>query len=50
MTPLPKRKFSKGRTRRKRNSHYKKEAVQTVKCKNCNTDKLSHRLCPSCGK
>ncbi|MBI4091373.1 50S ribosomal protein L32 [candidate division WWE3 bacterium] len=50
MTPLPKRKLSKGRTRRRRNSYSGILIAQTVKCKNCGADKLPHRLCANCGK
>jgi len=49
MAQVPKRRHSKGRTRRKRNSHYKAETPQTVKCKSCGAQKLAHRVCTECG-
>lgn len=48
--PVPKRKHSKGRTKRKRNSHYFKTVTNSVKCKNCGADKLPHTECKECGK
>lgn len=48
--PVPKRKHSKGRVRRKRNEKMQQTVVKTVKCKNCGSQKLSHRVCKSCGK
>jgi len=47
--PVPKRKHSKGRTRRKRNAHYKRKVVHTVKCPSCGAEKLPHVLCSECG-
>ncbi|MBI3386082.1 50S ribosomal protein L32 [Candidatus Gottesmanbacteria bacterium] len=48
MTPLPKRKLS---TRRqgKRRSHLKLSLAGLVKCPQCGTFRLSHRVCPNCG-
>lgn len=39
---VPKRKHSKGRTRRKRNAHYKKVAVTNLRTKNKKTYKRPH--------
>jgi large subunit ribosomal protein L32 len=46
--PVPKKKHSKARTRRKRNSHYFRKVVDTVKCKKCGADKLPHKICEEC--
>ena len=45
---VPARKISKtsGRMRR---THYKLEAANTVKCKNCGASIKPHRICPECG-
>ena len=40
---VPKRKHSKGRTRRKRNSHYKRKVVQAKKTKDGSGYKRPHR-------
>jgi large subunit ribosomal protein L32 len=48
MTPLPKRKHSRGRTRRRR-SHDALTAVKLVECPSCHAMRLSHTVCPSCG-
>jgi large subunit ribosomal protein L32 len=48
MGPLPKRKFSVGRTHRRR-AHDALTPVQLVTCKNCNEKHLPHTVCPSCG-
>jgi large subunit ribosomal protein L32 len=48
MTPLPKRKHSKGRTHRRR-SHDALSAVKIIECSSCHKIHLSHRVCPSCG-
>ncbi|HLD96322.1 MAG TPA: 50S ribosomal protein L32 [Patescibacteria group bacterium] len=49
MPPLPKRKFSHGRKKRR---YFNKivKAVATVKCRHCGAQKLPHRVCPECGK
>ena len=39
---VPKRRSSKGRVRRKRNSHYKRKEVQVVKAKNKKGYKRPH--------
>jgi large subunit ribosomal protein L32 len=48
MTPLPKRKLSKGRGRRRR-SHDALKARVLVECPACHEPRLPHRVCPSCG-
>jgi large subunit ribosomal protein L32 len=48
MTPLPKRKLSKGRTHRRRN-HHALIGVRLVECPSCHEMRLMHRVCPSCG-
>ncbi|MBT6401329.1 50S ribosomal protein L32 [candidate division WWE3 bacterium] len=48
--PVPKGKHSKKRTRRKRNSHYFREVVGSIKCKACGEFKLPHRVCQDCGE
>ena len=48
MTPLPKRKLSKGRSRRRR-SHLALQRVKLVECPSCHAMHLPHRVCPSCG-
>jgi large subunit ribosomal protein L32 len=48
MTPLPKRKHSKGRRDRRR-AHDALTARNLVACPNCNEMRLPHRVCPNCG-
>lgn len=48
--PVPKRRHSKGKTRRKRNEKMQQDVVHTVTCKNCGAQKLPHRVCSECGK
>ncbi len=48
MTPLPKRKTSHGRTRRRR-SHDALRAMRLVECPTCHEMRLPHRVCPNCG-
>jgi large subunit ribosomal protein L32 len=48
MTPLPKRKLSKGRTHRRR-AHDALVSVKLVECASCHTMRLQHRVCPNCG-
>jgi len=48
MTPLPKRKLSKGRRDRRR-SQDALIAVSLVQCSNCGEMRLQHTVCPNCG-
>ena len=48
MTPLPKRKISKGRRDRRR-AHDALKARNLVICSNCGELRLPHTVCPSCG-
>jgi large subunit ribosomal protein L32 len=48
MTPLPKRKLSKGRKNRRR-AHDAIGTPSLVACANCGERKMPHRVCPSCG-
>ncbi|MEK7610792.1 MAG: 50S ribosomal protein L32 [Patescibacteria group bacterium] len=50
MPPLPKRKFSKGRTRRKRAAKMILKKSPAMTCGHCGSPKLTHRACPTCGK
>jgi len=49
MTPLPKRKISRARQGKRRNS-IKKNLILTTSCPECNKPKLPHRACSYCGK
>lgn len=46
--PLPKRKTSKSKSR-KRRTHYKATVPGVSLCPECNELKPPHRACPSCG-
>ncbi|MBS7402418.1 MAG: 50S ribosomal protein L32 [Oscillospiraceae bacterium] len=46
---VPKRKTSKARRDKRRNSHWKLEAPGIVACPNCGAYHLPHRVCKSCG-
>jgi large subunit ribosomal protein L32 len=46
--PLPKRRHSKTRGR-KRRTHYKVAAPARAVCPQCREPKLPHRVCPHCG-
>jgi large subunit ribosomal protein L32 len=46
--PLPKRRHSNARTR-KRRSHDALSAPMLTECPNCHERKLPHRACPACG-
>ncbi|MES0396067.1 MAG: 50S ribosomal protein L32 [Syntrophobacteria bacterium] len=46
--PLPKRRHSKSRSRKKR-THYKLEPPSLSLCSQCNEPKLPHHACQSCG-
>ncbi|RJQ40135.1 MAG: 50S ribosomal protein L32 [Anaerolineaceae bacterium] len=48
MTPLPKRKLSKGRRDRRR-AHDALKVQSLVQCSNCGEMRLPHTVCPSCG-
>lgn len=48
MTPLPKRKLSKGRKNRRR-SHYNLKPTTLEMCPQCKELKMPHRVCPNCG-
>jgi large subunit ribosomal protein L32 len=48
MTPLPKRKISKGRRDRRR-AHDALQARNMVACSNCGEMRLPHRVCQNCG-
>jgi len=45
---VPKKKMSRSRTRQ-RAAHWKVEAPHTVPCPQCNSPKMAHRACPTCG-
>jgi large subunit ribosomal protein L32 len=48
MPPLPKRKYPKSR-QGKRRSHIHLALVQTTACPQCDTPRLAHHACPTCG-
>lgn len=48
MTPLPKRKLSKGRRNRRR-AHDALQNKNLVVCSNCGEMRLPHTVCPNCG-
>ena len=48
MTPLPKRKVSKGRRDRRR-AHDALRVANLVQCNNCGEMRLPHTVCGSCG-
>lgn len=48
MTPLPKRKVSKGRRDRRR-AHHHLTARELIRCSNCGDMRLPHHVCPNCG-
>lgn len=48
MTPLPKRKTSKGRRDRRR-AHHAIQAKSLIVCTNCGEKHLPHRVCSNCG-
>ena len=47
--PLPKQRHSKTRGK-KRRTHWKATTGQMVACPQCQTLKLTHRVCPVCGQ
>ena len=48
MPPLTERKFSHGRTHRRR-AHDALALPKLVECPHCKTPRLPHQVCPSCG-
>ncbi|MFC1475708.1 50S ribosomal protein L32 [Candidatus Zixiibacteriota bacterium] len=46
--PLPKRRHSRARGRRRR-THYKIAAPNITECSNCHSLRLPHHICPECG-
>ncbi len=46
--PLPKRRHSRARGRRRR-THWTLSAPAVVECNHCHQPKLSHHICPNCG-
>lgn len=48
MTPLPKRKISKGRRDRRR-AHDALKARNLTTCSNCGSMRLPHTVCSECG-
>ena len=48
MAPLTKRKYAKSRQRERR-GHMKIETPAMNECPQCHSEKLSHRVCPTCG-
>ena len=49
MTPLPKRKLSKG-ARNRRRSHLALVAPSLTICPTCKSTMKPHHMCPTCGK
>jgi large subunit ribosomal protein L32 len=48
MGPLPKRKYAKARQGKRRN-HIKVSPPPTQLCPQCQSPKLPHHVCPTCG-
>jgi large subunit ribosomal protein L32 len=46
--PLPKRRFSRSRTLKKR-THKKLPGILFSLCSHCHSQKLPHQICPVCG-
>ena len=46
---VPKRKTSKARRDKRRNSHWKLSLPSMVNCPRCGEYKLSHKVCKACG-
>lgn len=49
MTPLPKRKLSRGRRDRRRASAYRLELPEMTRCPQCGEAVLAYHVCPHCG-
>lgn len=48
MTPLPKRKVSRGRRNRRR-AHQALPPIHLVECPHCHKKRRPHTVCPHCG-
>ena len=46
---VPKRKWSKARTRRGHSANWKLTVPNLVECPQCHTLKMPHKVCKSCG-
>ncbi len=46
---VPKRKTSKARRDKRRNSHWKLDVPGLVACPNCGEMRMPHRVCRACG-
>lgn len=46
---VPKKKTSKARRDKRRNSHWKLESPSLSKCPKCGELRVSHRACKACG-
>lgn len=46
---VPKRHISKTRKNKRRSNVWKMDAPQLVRCSNCGSYKVAHRLCSACG-
>ena len=49
MGALPKRKYAKARQGKRRNHLRLASVPQLVSCPQCNSPKLPHHVCPTCG-
>jgi large subunit ribosomal protein L32 len=47
--PVPKKRHSKSRTRKRRSSHARMDAPTVNLCPKCSEPKLPHHICPNCG-
>lgn len=47
--PVPKKKTSKMRRRKRRANHDRIEAPQLSECPDCGEPRITHRICPYCG-